>query len=208
MRVVIPVFDGFTALDAVGPYELLRMVPGAEVVWAAERRGPVADHARGLELVAEAAFDEVDAADVLVVPGGPGARSRTGDERLTGWLRRVHGTTTWTTSVCTGSLLLGAAGLLEGLTATTHWSAVPDLEAFGASYTAERVVVHEDERIITSAGVSSGIDMAMVLSDRLAGPVVAQTVQLFVEYDPQPPFDSGSWAKAPEEVRERARSFR
>jgi putative intracellular protease/amidase len=200
MRIVIAVFPGFTALDAVGPYQVLEMLPGAEVVYAARTREPVADDAGWLTIVPTAAFDEIESADVLVVPGGPGARRGVGDEALLDWIRRIHATTAWTTSVCTGSLLLGAAGLLRGLNATTHWSAVELLEGYGAAYTAERVV--RQGRIVTAAGVSSGIDMALTLAGMVAGRTVAEAVQLMIEYDPQPPFDSGSVAKASPEAKE------
>ncbi|MEV6006718.1 DJ-1/PfpI family protein [Streptomyces sp. NPDC051976] len=200
MRIVIPLFDQFTALDAVGPYEVLRMLPDADVVFAAATPGPVVDGAGPLSLVATAALGEITAADLLVVPGGRGARLNVGNEELLDWIRRVHATTRWTTSVCTGSLLLGAAGLLKGLEATTHWSAVADLESYGAVYTPRRVV--EQGRIITSAGVSSGIDMALRLAELAAGRVAAEAYQLLIEYDPQPPFDSGSLAKASQEVRD------
>ena len=200
MRIVIPLMDGFTALDAVGPYEVLRQLPKAEVVFAAAAAGPVVDGAGLLTLTAGAAFDTVDSADVLVVPGGPGARRSTTDEPLLAWIRRIHATTEWTTSVCTGSLLLGAAGLLDGLRATGHWSAVDLLESYGAHYTAERVVTQG--RIVTSAGVSSGIDMALTLADLIAGRTVAEAIQLAIEYDPQPPFDAGSYAKAPQAAKD------
>ncbi|GGK69252.1 glutamine amidotransferase [Sphaerisporangium melleum] len=195
MRIVIPLYEGFTALDAVGPYEVLRMLPGAEVVFAAPRPGPVRDAAGMLALSAGATLAEVDACDVLVVPGGPGARTLMHDADFTGWIRRLHPGTTWTTSVCTGALLLGGAGLLEGLRATTHWGAVQALEAWGATYTPERVVF--EGKIVTAAGVSAGIDMALTLFERIAGRTAAEATQLAIEYDPQPPFDAGSPAKAP-----------
>lgn len=200
MRIVIPLFTGFTALDAVGPYEVLRFLPDAEVVFAAAEPGPVRDHAGWLTLVADATFDDIDSGDVLLAPGGPGARDHLGDEALLGWIRRVHETTSWTTSVCTGSLLLGAAGLLDGLEATTHWSAVETLESFGATYSARRVVV--EGPIVTAAGVSAGIDMALTLAERIAGRTYAEAIQLAIEYDPTPPFDAGSPGKAPLPARE------
>lgn len=200
MRIVFPLFDGFTALDAVGPYEVLRNLPDADVVFAAAAPGPVTDGAGRLVLTAAVAFGDIDTADVLVVPGGPGARANTGNAQLLDWIRSVHATTTWTTSVCTGSLLLGAAGLLAGLHATTHWSAAGLLESYGAAYTERRVV--EQGRIVTAAGVSSGIDMALRLTELLAGPVAAQAFQLAIEYDPQPPFDAGSWSKAPQAAKD------
>ncbi|GLW07052.1 glutamine amidotransferase [Microtetraspora sp. NBRC 13810] len=200
MRVVIPIFDGLTPLDAVGPYEILRMLPGADVVFAAAAPGPVRDGAGFLTLTAQAAFGEIGSADILVVPGGPGARRRVSDEPLLGWIRRVHATTTWTTSVCTGSLLLGAAGLLTGLRATSHWSAADILRSYGAEYTDERVV--RQGRIVTAAGVSSGIDMALTLAELVAGRAAAEAFQLAIEYDPQPPFDSGSYAKASQAAKD------
>ncbi|MFF3109238.1 DJ-1/PfpI family protein [Kitasatospora sp. NPDC057904] len=201
MRIAIPIFDGFTALDAVGPYEVLRMLPEADVVFTAATAGPCTDGAGLLHVVATAPFEDVTEADVLVVPGGPGARSRLTDEPLLDWIRRVHTTTTWTTSVCTGSLLLAAAGLLDGLEATTHWSAVHILESYGATYTPHRVVEQPGD-IITAAGVSSGIDMALRLAELTAGRTAAEAFQLAIEYDPQPPFDAGSYAKAPQAARD------
>ncbi|MDT0269755.1 DJ-1/PfpI family protein [Streptomyces sp. DSM 44915] len=198
MRILIPLFPGVTTLDAVGPYEVLRQLPGAEVHFPAVAPGVVLDGAGALGLRADTALGDFDAADVLVVPGGPGARPAQTDRALLDWIAAVHATTRWTTSVCTGSLLLGAAGLLRGLDATTHWGAVDALEAHGARYTEERVV--ERGRIITSAGVSSGIDMALTLAARLAGPVPAMAAQLRIEYDPRPPFDSGARSKAAPEV--------
>jgi putative intracellular protease/amidase len=200
MRIVFPVFEGLTALDAVGPYEVLRMLPDADVVFAAAEPGPVTDGAGMLTLTATAALADVTEADVLVVPGGPGARANVGNQALLEWIRRVGATAGWTTSVCTGSLLLGAAGLLNGLRATTHWSATDLLEAYGAQYTEQRVV--EQGRVITAAGVSSGIDMALRLAELIAGPVAAQAFQLAIEYDPQPPFDAGSYTKAPQAAKD------
>lgn len=200
MRIVIPLFNGFTALDAVGPYEVLHMLPKAEVVFAAAVPGPLIDGAGLLTLTAGAAFDDVDSADLLLVPGGTGARRSVTDENLLGWIRRVHATTTWTTSVCTGALLLGAAGLLHGLRATTHWSAADQLRSYGAEYADERVV--SQGKIVTAAGVSSGIDMALLLAGQIAGRTAAEAFQLAIEYDPQPPFDAGSYAKAPQSAKD------
>jgi putative intracellular protease/amidase len=201
MRIVFPIFDGITALDAIGPYEVLRMLPDAEPVFAAPTPGPVTDGAGHVGLTASAALDDITSADVLVVPGGPGARRNVGNEALLDWIRRIDATTAWTTSVCTGSLLLGAAGLLKGLEATTHWSADDILESYGATYTAQRVV-EQPGGIITAAGVSAGIDMALRLAELIAGRVAAEAFQLAIEYDPQPPFVGGSMAKASQEAKD------
>jgi putative intracellular protease/amidase len=194
MRIVIPIFPQFTALDAIGPYEVLHMFPGAEVVFAAAERGTVRTDSGAVGLYADAAFREIDAADVLVVPGGWGTRALLHDETTLSWVRAVHATTQWTASVCTGSLVLAAAGLLDGLEATTHWGAVETLEELGARYTARRVV--PQGKVITAAGVSSGIDMALTLAALIAGEECAKAIQLHIEYDPQPPFDAGSPEKA------------
>jgi transcriptional regulator GlxA family with amidase domain len=201
VRVAIPLYERFTALDAVGPYEVLSRVPGAQVHWLAAAPGLVRTDNDMLGLAADAAYEELPDPEIVLVPGGLGTRALLGDERLLGWIRRAHETSAWTTSVCTGSLLLGAAGLLDGLEATSHWTELETLARFGARPTSRRVV--EQGKVITAAGVSSGIDMALVLAARLAGPDVAQMIQLGIEYDPQPPFDSGSRDKAPEDLVER-----
>jgi transcriptional regulator GlxA family with amidase domain len=203
MEIAIPLYDRFTALDAVGPYEVLWRLPGATVRWVGAEARPYATD-RGLELIARATLDEVPAPDVLVVPGGTGTRDALGDERLVDWIRAADRTSTWTTSVCTGALLLGAAGLLDGLRATTHWAYMDALAGYGAEPTSERVV--RQGKVITSAGVSSGIDMALTLAAEIAGDDVAQAIQLRIEYDPAPPFDSGSLAKAPAHIADLARS--
>ncbi|MEV4753352.1 DJ-1/PfpI family protein [Streptosporangium sp. NPDC049248] len=200
MRIVIPLFDRFTALDAVGPYEVLKFLPGAEVVFAATKSGPVRDVPKSLAITADATFADIDSCDVLLVPGGPGTRGLLQDDKLLNWIRRMHRSSIWTTSVCTGSLLLGAAGLLTGLSATTHWAAIDVLESFGATYTAERVVFQG--KIVTAAGVSSGIDMALALAAHITDQTTAEAIQLAIEYDPQPPFDTGSPAKASQAVKD------
>jgi transcriptional regulator GlxA family with amidase domain len=175
------------------------------VVFVADRRGPIPDDTV-LQLTAGAAFDEVRSPDVVVVPGGMITRRMARDGHpVIDWAKAVHPGTQWTTSVCTGSILLAAAGLLEGLDATSHWAALPQLEAFGARPTLQRVVVQDG--IITAAGVSSGIDMALHLAAELQGPEVAQAIQLAIEYDPQPPFDAGSPAKAPAGVVDLVRAI-
>ena len=204
MQIAIPLYDGFTALDAVGPYEVLQRLPGTEIVWLAHEPGLVGTDTGQLRLHADAAFEDVPEPEIVVVPGGTGTDAVLDDERLVGWIRRAHETSQWTTSVCTGSLLLGAAGVLDGLEATSHWLDIDTLERFGATPTGRRVV--EQGKVITAAGVSSGIDMALVLVAKLAGPEVAQAIQLGIEYDPQPPFDSGSVDKAAPEIVELVRS--
>ncbi|SNT11643.1 DJ-1/PfpI family protein [Streptosporangium subroseum] len=200
MRIVIPLFDRFTALDAVGPYEVLKFLPGAEIVFAATESGPVRDAPTSLAVTADATFADIDSCDVLLVPGGPGTRGLVQNDELLDWIRRMHQGSIWTTSVCTGSLLLGAAGLLTGLSATTHWAAIDVLESFGATYTAERVVFQG--KIVTAAGVSSGIDMALALAAHITDQTTAEAIQLAIEYDPQPPFDAGSPAKASQAVKD------
>jgi putative intracellular protease/amidase len=199
MLITIPLYDRFTALDAVGPYEVLSRLPGAEVVFVAEEAGPVRTDTRALTLVAERALADVDACDVVVVPGGPATREMLQPQPLHDWLRAIDATTQWTTSVCTGALLLAAAGLLDGLDATTHWSALDTLATLGARPTERRVV--QQGKVVTAAGVSAGIDMALWLAAQIAGDEVAKAIQLGIEYDPQPPFDSGSLAKASSETK-------
>ncbi|GAB1326371.1 DJ-1/PfpI family protein [Streptomyces sennicomposti] len=206
MQIAIVLYDRFTALDAVGPYEILQRLPDARVVFVAEQAGPVRTDTGALALVADQALAEVTAPDVVVVPGGPGQSALMDHAPLLDWLRAADATSTWTTSVCTGSLLLGAAGLLAGRRATSHWLALDQLPALGAEPTGERVVV--DGKYVTGAGVSAGIDMALTLAGRIAGDDVARSVQLGAEYDPRPPYDAGSPDKAPAHVVDalRARS--
>jgi putative intracellular protease/amidase len=204
MDVAIPLFDGFTALDAVGPYDVLARVPDAEVTFVAAERGPLRTENGMLALVADRSLEELPNPDVIVVPGGLGTRALLEDEPMLGWIRRAHETSRFTTSVCTGSLLLGAAGVLRGLEATSHWLALDMLSSFGARPTGRRVV--EQGKVITAAGVSSGIDMALTLAARIAGDEVAQAIQLAIEYDPEPPFDTGSPEKASPELAELVRN--
>ena len=205
MKVAIPLYDRFTALDAVGPYEVVQRIPGAEITWLAHEPGPVSTDTGQLHLHADAAFEDLPDPDILIVPGGTGTDAVLDDERLVGWIRRAHETSEWTTSVCTGSLLLGAAGVLEGLEATSHWLDLDALERYGARPSGRRVV--EQGKVITAAGVSSGIDMGLVLAAKIGGPELAQAIQLGIEYDPQPPFDAGSVDKAPPEIVELVRGI-
>jgi putative intracellular protease/amidase len=204
MEVAILIFDRFTALDAIGPYEVLRSVPGSTVKFVAKEAGPTRTDAGSLAVVADYTIDEVTAPDIIVVPGGPGQLALMDDEPVLDWVRQAHTTSRWTTSVCTGSLVLGAAGLLKGLRATTHWLAYDVLASLGAQPTSERVVI--EGKIITAAGVSAGIDMGLRLVAMEAGEQIAQSIQLGIEYDPQPPFNAGSPSKAPAEIVERMRS--
>jgi transcriptional regulator GlxA family with amidase domain len=208
VQVAIPIFPRFTALDAVGPYEVLQRLPDVEPVFVAEQRGEVRTENGFLGLVADATFAEVPAPNVVVVPGGFGTRALLEENPLLAWLRAVHPGTRYTTSVCTGALLLAAAGLLDGLTATTHWGATSVLEELGAVPVRQRVVEHLPERIVTAAGVSSGIDMAIRLVALLEDDVAAQATQVFIEYDPEPPFDAGHPSKVGEDVMARVQEYR
>jgi transcriptional regulator GlxA family with amidase domain len=203
MQIAIPLFDRLTALDAVGPYEVLSRLPGARVDFVAAEPGVYRTDTRMLGLTADLAYADAPSPDVLLVPGGFGTRALMRDEPTLAWVRRAHEESLFTTSVCTGSLVLGAAGLLDGLEATTHWLHRPMLAEFGALPVERRVV--EQGQVVTAAGVSAGIDMALVLAARIAGPDVAQAIQLAIEYDPEPPFDAGSPAKAPASVIEAVR---
>jgi putative intracellular protease/amidase len=204
MQVAYLLYDRFTALDIVGPYDVLSSVAGTDSVFVAEQTGPVRNDGRTLALTADRSLDEVPAPDIVVVPGGFGTRLLLEHEPLLGWLRHVHETTTWTTSVCTGSLLLAAAGLLDGVPATTHWLAREKLASLGAVPAPGRVVQHG--KIVTAAGVSSGIDMALRLVQAMRGDAAAQAIQLGIEYDPEPPFDAGSPDKAPRPIVDTVRS--
>jgi putative intracellular protease/amidase len=194
MRIAILIFDGLTALDAIGPYEVLSRLPGVELHFVAIERGVKRSDTGALGLSADRALYELSDPDLLLVPGGAGNRALLDDDEVLEWVRGVHESSTWTTSVCTGALVLGAAGILDGKRATTHWAYFDHLRALGATVVSERVV--EDGKVMTAAGVSAGIDMALTLAARLAGEEVAQAIQLGIEYDPEPPFDAGTPAKA------------
>jgi transcriptional regulator GlxA family with amidase domain len=200
VKVAILIYDGFTALDAIGPYEVLRSVPGWEVEFVAKTRGEVRTDSGAVGLCADRSMAEVTSAGIVLVPGGSGNRKLLEDRDMLAWLREIDRTTTWTTSVCTGSLLLGAAGLLERRHATSHWLYLEQLREYGADPVGGRYV--EDGKVITAAGVSAGIDMALYLVGREVGPEVAQAIQLGIEYDPDPPFDAGSPEKAPAPIVE------
>lgn len=194
MHIAIGLYDEFTALDAMGPFQVLSSLPGVEVTFVAAKAGPVTDDTGFLTVTARAAFDDVPRPDVLLVPGGLITGTLVPHHPIVAWIRRAHETTQWTASVCTGALLLAGAGVLDGVEATTHWAAFDDLERLGARPVRQRVV--RRGKVITGAGVSAGIDMAFALAAEIAGSDVARTVQLMMEYDPAPPFDAGSPDKA------------
>ena len=203
VQIAIPLFPRFTALDGIGPYEVLQRVPNFDVTFVAAARED--DDVGCRDLLEGRVGDEAEHPVLAahLAAGGVGTRPLERDDRVLAWLRAAHATTRYTTSVCTGSIVLGAAGLLVGLTATTHWSCYRELAEHGAEPTAQRVVEHLDHRIITAAGVSSGIDMALRLVELLADRTAAQAAQLMIEYDPEPPFDCGSVAKADDTVMTR-----
>ena len=187
MEIAFLLFDGITPLDAIGPFEVLGNLPGAEIRMVAKEKGEVRTKGQSLAMIADYALADVAKPEILVVPGGPGADAMAGDGAVTDWLSRAHETTTWTTSVCTGALILGGAGVLKGLKATTHWRAMDDLAAFGAQATDQRVV--RDGKVITAAGED-----------------IAKAIQLAIEYAPEPPFDAGRYRNAPPDRVERVRS--
>jgi transcriptional regulator GlxA family with amidase domain len=213
MQIAILIFDKFTALDAIGPYEVLRSVPGWEVRFVAKSKGEIRTDSGFLGLSADYSLEEVTEPGIVVVPGGPGSRIAGGtgnpalieDEEVLEWLRQVDRGTKWTTSVCTGSLVLAAAGLLDGKRATSNWLYLERLRELGADAVGGRYV--EDGKTITAAGVTAGLDMSLHLVSREVGAEVAQAIQLGIEYDPAPPFDTGSPEKASPEIVELVTNF-
>ena len=205
MQIAILVFEKLTALDAIGPYEVLSRVPGVELTFVSTEVGPLRTDTGRLGLNADATLEEIPEPDIFLIPGGEGNRPLMKDERVLDWVRHAHEHSTWTTSVCTGALVLGAAGILEGKRATTHWAYRDALAEYGATPVAERFV--EDGKLMTAAGVSAGIDMALVLVARQFDENVAKAVQLGIEYDPDPPFESGSPEKAAPELVELIRGL-
>jgi len=197
MNITFLFYNGMTALDAIGPHEILARLPGATIYRASLQSGSIQAGA-GLTLITEYALSDITETDILVVPGGGSATSLRNYPEILTWIKKIHTTTTWTTSVCTGSLILGAAGVLSGVQATTHWAVMDRLETYGAIPTHKRIV--ESGKIITAAGVSAGIDMALSLASKIAGQSVAESLQLAIEYDPEPPFNAGSPEKAPSQI--------
>jgi putative intracellular protease/amidase len=204
MQIAILLYNRFTVLDAIGPYQVLSSLPGAETVFVAEQPGPIRDEVGSLVLSAKAGLADIPRPDIVVVPGGPGQNDQMQDGPLHDWLRAADQASTWTTSVCTGSLILAAAGLLAGRRATSHWMALDELAGLGVTPVSDRVV--SDGKYVTAAGVSAGIDMALTLAGRVAGDDIAQAIQLMIEYDPQPPYDAGSPDRAPAAVVSRLRA--
>lgn len=206
MKIAVLIYENFTALDAVGPYEVLSRLPDADLVFVANEKGPVRTETRRLAITADATLDEVPEADILVIPGGRDIKPVLENTRTLDWLRAIDQTSTWTTTVCVGSVILAATGLLKDRKATTHWLAMEDLKTHGAIPTEERVVF--DEKYVTAAGVSAGIDMALALAAKVAGEQIAQTIQLGIEYDPQPPFNAGNPTKAPSQLVQKLKSLK
>jgi putative intracellular protease/amidase len=198
MEISVVLYDRFTALDCMGPYEILSRIPGARLRFLAKKAGPVTTDTGMLTVLAEAALKDVTRPDIVLVPGGPGDEAALADAEITDWISKAHETTKWTTSVCTGAVILGACGILKGLEATTHWASAARLETFGARYTEKRVV--RQGKIITGAGVSAGIDMGLTLASLEVNEDFAKAIQLGIEYDPQPPFDCGAPSKASPEI--------
>lgn len=200
MKIAILLYPNFTALDAIGPYEILAHGPMVDLQFVAKTKDLIASETGFLNIKPTASFSDIESADILVIPGGPGEAAAARDAETLDWIKKIHATTRFTTSVCTGSIILGAAGLLKGLNATTHWAAARHLEKLGATYKAERWV--REGKIITAAGVSAGIDMALYMVGEIMGPDAAQMIQLSTEYDPAPPFNAGSLEKAPAHIGE------
>jgi putative intracellular protease/amidase len=195
MQIAIVLYPGFTALDFIGPYEVLRNLPHTEVRFVWHEPGPIAADSGVLLVGATHSFAETPSPDVVLVPGGMSTFAHARDEKLLDWVRRAHETSTWTTSVCSGSAILAAAGVLNGKRATSHWMVVPMLKPFGVTPVGDQRIVHEG-KLVTSAGVSAGLDMALWLAGQIGGESKAKAIQLVIEYDPQPPFDSGHLSKA------------
>jgi transcriptional regulator GlxA family with amidase domain len=207
MQIAIVLYPGLTALDAIGPYEILRLLPGAEVRFVGATPEPVVADSGVLFLGVTHTYAETPNPDVVLVPGsGPRTATTMADQRLTGWLRRVHETTLWTTSVCTGAMILAAAGILDGQPATTHWQMQSGLAAMGAKVRRQERIVRAG-KIVTAAGVSAGLDLGLWLAGEIAGREQAETIQLYIEYDPRPPFDAGHPSKASKTVIHNARTL-
>ena len=203
MQIAFLIYEGLTALDIIGPYEVFNQIPGVDVRFVAKQPGSIRVDSGAFSIGVDHKLEDVPRPDVFVVPGGmAGTFAAAKDPEILGWVREAHAGSRYSTSVCTGSLILGAAGLLKDSNATTHWAAKTLLEQTGATYTEQRIVVAD--KIVTAAGVSAGIDMALYVMGKLVGPELAKLAQLSIEYDPEPPFDAGSPAKAGEAIVQRA----
>ncbi|KRF41914.1 DJ-1/PfpI family protein [Paenibacillus sp. Soil787] len=207
MEVAILLYEGITALDAIGPYEVFAAVPGSNLKFVAKNKGLIKLDSGMGNMYADYSFSEITSADILIIPGcrPPNYKAPMNDSETLNWIRQIHETAQWTTTVCNGSLILSAAGLLNGIKATCHWGSFELLRSLGAVPTEERVVRHN--KIVTSAGVSSGIDMALQLVAWEYGEDMGKMVQLILEYDPQPPFDTGSPSKAPAPLVEQVKAI-
>ena len=195
MNIVIYLYNGLTVLDAVGPYEVLSRLPDANVRFVAREKGLIVSDTHFLKLVAEYDISEIQSADILVIPGSViGFIRESKDASVLNWIQQIHQTTTWTTSVCSGSVILATAGILNGKKATSHWGTLAMLSDYGAIPTSERYI--QEGKIITAQGVSAGIDMALFLVSQIVGVEKAKAYQLFIEYDPNPPFEAGTVSKA------------
>lgn len=199
MNIAILLFDNYTALDIVGPYEVLSKLPASKILFTALKPGIYKD-GKGMQITADYSLNEIKEPEILLVPGGFGIDALLDNKEVLDWVRAVHEKSIWTTSVCSGSLLLASAGILNGKKATTHWNRFDQLKKYPVEVISERYV--RDGKIITSAGVSAGIDMALYLTGIAFSEKLAQVIQLSMEYDPNPPFNSGSPSKAPAEIME------
>ena len=199
MEIAVLIFDNINALDVAGPCEVLSKIPETVVKFVSKETGPKLTDI-GIKFTADYILEQIEGPEIILIPGGAGIELVVEDNNVLKWINQRHKTSTWTVSVCTGALLLGKAGILEGLDATTHWMRLPSLKEFGAKPQKKRVVI--DGKVITSAGVSAGIDMALSLTELIAGETTAKAIQLALEYDPAPPFDAGSPDKAPKEILE------
>jgi putative intracellular protease/amidase len=195
MNIVFYLYNGLTVLDAVGPYEVLSRLPDVNVKFVAREKGLIISDTHFLKLVAEYEISEIQSADILVIPGSViGFIRESKDAAILNWVQKIHQTTTWTTSVCSGSIILAAAGILNGIKATSHWGTISMLSDYGAIPISERYI--QEGKIITAQGVSAGIDMALFLVSQIVGVEKAKAYQLFIEYDPNAPFDTGTISKA------------
>jgi len=202
LKIAILLFDNYTALDVVGPYEVLSKIPNSKIYMVAVKPGLYKD-IKGLQMSADYSLKDIENPDILVIPGGFGIDSVLNNQDIINWIQNAHKTSTWTVSVCSGALLLGAAGILKDCKATTHWNRKEELIKYGAILQNERYV--KDGKVITSAGVSAGIDMSLYLLSLVVNENYAKAVQLGMEYDPKPPFDSGSPEKAPKEILDKVK---